>query len=71
MSAGDPFGVKLELARAQHAMDLFQLALQVFNANCQRFAFEAAEAERENLHAALDANLDAFMAANRKLEAAG
>ena len=57
------------LARAQRALDHFQLGLTIFQANCQRGDFEAAELERTPMIAALESYLDDFAAAQRIAEA--
>lgn len=57
------------LVRAQRAMELFQLGLTIFQANCQRGEFEAAELERTPMIAALESYLDEFAAAQRIAEA--
>lgn len=49
------------------AMELFQIGLTVFQANCQRGDFEAAELERMPMIAALESYLDDFAAAQRMI----
>jgi hypothetical protein len=56
------------LMQAQRAYDLYQHALTIFIANCQRWEFDKAETERDTLHAQLDSYLDNMMAANRKAQ---
>lgn len=57
------------LVRAQRALDHFQLGLTIFQANCQRGEFEAAELERTPMIAALESYLDDFAAVQRIAEA--
>lgn len=56
------------LRDAHRCWELFQSALLVFQANCQRGDFDAAEAEREKMKTALDDYLDHFAAANMRAE---
>lgn len=58
------------LIRASRAMELFQLSLTIFQANCQRGDFIAAEAERIKMQAALDSYLDEFWGANMAMQRA-
>lgn len=60
--------VNHSLMAANQAYHLFGLSLQVFQANSGRHDFVAAEAEREIMHAHLDDYIDAFMAANKRIE---
>jgi len=59
------------LVAANRANELYGCAMQVFQANAQRFEFAAAEEERPNLHALLDIYLDHFLAANKRMEVEG
>lgn len=56
--------VQDRLVRAFRAMELFKLSLTVFNANCERGDFEAAEAERLKMQSALESYLDEFSGAH-------
>lgn len=68
MNQAQAHAVQAELTRANRAMELFNISLNVFNENCKRYSFMLAENERENLHSALDAYLDAFLSASLKIE---
>lgn len=69
MSGQSIADIQKGLARAMRAMELFQIGLTVFQANCQRGDFEAAELERMPMIAALESYLDEFAAAQRIAEA--
>lgn len=60
--------VQQSMYAANRAHELYALAMQVFQANAQRHAFDAAEEEREKMHAYLDSYLDHFLAANKRVE---
>lgn len=54
--------------RAQRALELFQLSLTVYQAECQRGDFEAAELERLPMISSLESFLDEFATANRTVK---
>jgi len=58
---------KAEMARANRSMELFSVSLTIYQANCQRFSWEEAEAERLKMQTALDDYLDAYASASRMM----
>lgn len=60
--------MSVAIGAANRAQELYGLGMQVFQANAQRFDFDAADAERPRLHALLDEYMDSFLDANKRMQ---
>lgn len=59
--------ISKSLAEANRHWTAFMATVQIYQSNCQRGDFAAAEAERERAHAAIDSHFDAFAAAGKRV----